>query len=280
MIRWPGGLDTPTAYEGPCRWTGACRHLLRRRPRRIPTWPTAGTPCPPGSARASWTTSTASRAHAGGGLREPRPALRPAAARLPGARLQLAQGACCRSRRRDFTWSRPTSAATAAPRAGTSTTTTTSRSFSLLNMVRDALGLVVGARLPLGRRSGRARFRLARRRLVRAGAARRVPLGGADERAVRGPAGAAVRHRDTPRRRSRAGRHPRRAGGAAPAAQALPVVLHDARGRTTTCALPAGRARFPARLLPHQERRLDGRTGRSRSRPGPPTSWRSCRATT
>ena len=50
------------------------------------------------------------------------------------------------------------------------------------------------ARLPLGRRRGRARFRLAGRGLVRAGPAGRLPLGRADERAVRRPAAAAVRH--------------------------------------------------------------------------------------
>ena len=52
-----------------------------------------------------------------------------------------------------------------------------------------------GARLPLGRVGRRARFRRLDRRLVRAGAARRVPLAGADERAVRRAARPAVRHR-------------------------------------------------------------------------------------
>ena len=61
-------------------------------------------------------------------------------------------------------------------------------SFRMLNLVRDALGPRLGARLSLGRGRGRARLRLAGRGLVRAGAARRVPLGGADERAVRRPA--------------------------------------------------------------------------------------------
>ena len=53
----------------------------------------------------------------------------------------------------------------------------------------------VGVRLSLGRCRGRPRFRQPGRGLVRAGAARRVPIGRADERAVRRPAAAAVRHR-------------------------------------------------------------------------------------
>ena len=53
----------------------------------------------------------------------------------------------------------------------------------------------LGARLSLGRGRGRPRLRLAGRGLVRAAAARRVPLRGADERAVRRPA---ARCRSTP----------------------------------------------------------------------------------
>ena len=51
------------------------------------------------------------------------------------------------------------------------------RSFRLLNAVRDQLGLVQALELRFGRCRGRARFRLAGGRLVRARAARRVPLG-------------------------------------------------------------------------------------------------------
>ncbi len=43
----------------------------------------------------------------------------------------------------------------------------------------------------------------------------------------------------------------------AAAAQALPVVLLDASGQREHVACQAGRARFPARLLPPQERRLE-----------------------
>src|SRR5205085_2237627 len=50
---------------------------------------------------------------------------------------------------------------------------------------------------------------------------------------------------------------PRGAGGAAETAQALPVVLRDADGQCPDHALPTGRAQFPARLLPPQERRLE-----------------------
>ena len=155
------------------------------------------------------------------------------------------------------------------------------RSFRLLNAVRDALGLVAA----LGNRSVAAvvgaRFRLPGRRLVRAGAPRRVPLGGADERAVRRPARPAVRYRGPEAARGgvRAG-HPRCPGEARPAAQALPVVLLDATGQCRHVALPAGRARVPARLLSPQERRLAGRTGRSGWRAGPPRNWRRCRPTT
>ena len=71
------------------------------------------------------------------------------------------------------------------------------------------------------------RLRLAGRGLVRADPARRFPLGGADERAVRRPAVGASRAvaESTPRSR-------------APRPEALPVVLHDARGRRATCTLP------------------------------------------
>ena len=58
------------------------------------------------------------------------------------------------------------------------------RPFRMLNAVRDALGLVAA----LGHRSiarrRRPRFRRRDRGVVRAGSARRVPLAGADERAV------------------------------------------------------------------------------------------------
>ena len=71
-------------------------------------------------------------------------------------------------------------------------------SFRLLNLVRDALGLVSAFGYRTCRRRGRPRFRLLGRRMVRAGAARRVSRGRADERAVRGPAAAAVQHRGWP----------------------------------------------------------------------------------
>ena len=53
----------------------------------------------------------------------------------------------------------------------------------------------VGVRLPQRRRRDRARFRQSGRGVVRADAARRVSFGGADERAVRRSAAAAVQHR-------------------------------------------------------------------------------------
>ena len=73
-------------------------------------------------------------------------------------------------------------------------------SFRLLNLVRDALGLVSA----FGYRSVDAvighDFGSLGRGVVRAGAARRVSIGRADERAVRGPAATAVRYRRRPPR--------------------------------------------------------------------------------
>ena len=56
--------------------------------------------------------------------------------------------------------------------------------FRILNMVRDALGLVLALGYRSGRGRGGARCRLAGRGVERADAARRVPLGGHDELAV------------------------------------------------------------------------------------------------
>ena len=143
-------------------------------------------------------------------------------------------------------------------------------------------GAGLGARLPLGGGGGRARLRLAGRGLVRAGPAGRVPLRGADERAV---SPARRRSRSTPPTRRTAGaaagpEHPRRARGADAAAQALPVVLLDARGQRQHAQLPAGRPRLPARLLPLQERGLEGEQAAPAQVAGPPASWRRCRPTT
>ena len=115
-------------------------------------------------------------------------------------------------------------------------------SFRLLNLVRDALGLVSA----FGYRTVDAvvghDFGSFGRGMVRAGAARRVSIGGADERAVRRTAAAAVRHRRCaakPKpRRSRASR----TRGAAAAAQALSMVLLDARGQRRHAPRAAGRA--------------------------------------
>ena len=76
-------------------------------------------------------------------------------------------------------------------------------SFRMLNTVRDIARPRIGARLPLRRRRGRARLRLAGLRLVRAGAAGRFPLRHADERAVPGTACDPVRHRGRAARRRR-----------------------------------------------------------------------------
>ena len=114
-------------------------------------------------------------------------------------------------------------------------TTTTSRRSARSTWSGDVVGPGLRVRLPLGRRRRSATTSgLAARGLVRGRAPGRVPLGGDDERAVRRPACAAVRHRRCgrrPRATGRRWRHDlRRAGGADAAAQALPAVLHDARG--------------------------------------------------
>ncbi len=155
-------------------------------------------------------------------------------------------------------------------------------SFRMLNLVRDVLGLRLGARLSLGGGRDRARLRLAGGGVVRAGAARRVPLGGADERAVRRSAALPF---DTARsgaaRRVDRAQHPRRAG-----ARSTPPRKHYQWYYSTRAAddnmrkCAAGRARLPARLLPLQERRLEREQALSARRPGRPASWRSCRPTT
>ena len=124
-------------------------------------------------------------------------------------------------------------------------------SFRLFNLVRDALGLVAA----LGYRSVAAVIGHdfgSPVAALRAAAAGRVSRRGDDERAVSRPAFAQ-------RRRAVRGKHPRRARQARPAAQALSMVLLDSRGERRHARLPARHPRFPARLLPLQERRLGGK---------------------
>ena len=124
----------------------------------------------------------------------------------------------------------------------------------------------VGAGLPLGGRGGRPRLRLAGGGLVRADPARRVPLGRADERAVSpGRRALPFDTADAPPQPAAAPDCIHDELAALPrAAQALPVVLLDARGQrqhaararracTTSCApttttrAPTGRATSPFR---------------------------------
>ena len=152
------------------------------------------------------------------------------------------------------------------------------RPFRLLNAVRDTLGLA--SALGYRRVAGCwPRFRGGGRSLVRACAARCVRLAGADERALRRPAGAAIRYR------------PPSAGGAhraRPSMRRWPP-CHGRASTTSGTIRPAGqrpdvalsarRPRFPARLLPPQERRLEGEPAvGSRLERG--RSWRRCRPTT
>ena len=155
--------------------------------------------------------------------------------------------------------------------------------FRILNMVRDAIGLVyaLGYRSVAVRRG--ARRRLAGRGLERADPARHLPLGGDDELAVRGRAEPAVRHRQ--RRRAAAPgadrrRARRRAREAAAPAQVLSELSAHARGQRRHAACAAGPARVLPRLLPLQERRLESEQAVSRSRRAPPRRWRRSRPTT
>ena len=154
------------------------------------------------------------------------------------------------------------------------------RSFSLLNLVRDALGLVSAFGLRsvaavVGHDFGASVAAWCA--LVRPDVFRAVTL---DERAVRRSAADSVRYRQRARRREGAGSRSCGARGTAAAAQALSVVLFDARSQRRHAELPAGRACVSARLLSPQERRLAGQQAVIRSPPGPRTNWRSCRPTT
>ena len=162
-------------------------------------------------------------------------------------------------------------------------------SFRLLNLVRDALGLVSA----LGYRSVAAVIGhdfgspvAAWCALVRPDVFRSVVLMSAP---FAGPPALPFDTADAPPAAAAAPgpHHPRRPGRARPAAQALPLVLLDTRGRRQHAALPAGHPRLPARLLPSQERGLEGQqaassssAGRARSSPScrPTTSWSSTRA--
>ena len=175
--------------------------------------------------------------------------------------------------------SRRTSAAMAAPPAGAPTTTAICAPFRLLNAVRDALGLVAALGYRNGRGGGRARFRRLGGGLVRAGAARCVPLAGADERAVRRTAGTAVRHRR--QRREGAGGptiHEALAAcrgrasitsGTTRPGRRTPRCGNARRGCTTSCA-PTTTTKAPTGRQPAAPaRRLDRRR-----------NWRRCRPTT
>ena len=114
-------------------------------------------------------------------------------------------------------------------------------------------------------------------------AARRLPVGRDDERAVRRRAGAAVQHRERaaqPAAPAARRRDLRRAREAHAAAQALPALLPDARGEREHVASAAGAPRVPARLLPHEKRRLETEPPASARGANREPSGRSCRATT
>ena len=181
-----------------------------------------------------------------------------------------------------ITWWRPTCAATAAPPGGMANYDSDMRGFRLLNAVRDALGLVFA----IGYRSVAAvlghDFGSPVGGVVRAGAARRVPLRRIDERPVRRAARPAVRYSacHTASTRGRSGR-------CACAMAALPRprkhyqwYYSTRAGQRRHAALRPGRARVPACLLPSQKRRLDSRTSRSGWPAGPLKKWRRCRPIT
>ena len=147
----------------------------------------------------------------------------------------IAGARCCRRwRRRAITRSRPTSAATAAPPAGTPTIDGDLASFRFTNLLRDAIGVLFA----LGHRTAEAvvghDFGAAVAAYARAGAARHLQAHGADERARSADRPPCRSTRPTSRRPPRP-RHPCRAGSPAAAAQALPMVLLDAAGQRRTC---------------------------------------------
>ena len=154
-------------------------------------------------------------------------------------------------------------------------------SFRMLNIVRDIVGLVSA----LGYRSVAGvvghDYGSPVSGLVRAGAAGRVPLGDADERAVSRAARDPVRHRGCAARRAEVRPdHPRRSRRADAAAQALPLVLFDAPRQRRHDGLPAGHPRLPARLLPPQERGLESEQAAQAGGAGSPASSPRCRPTT
>ena len=209
------------------------------------------------------TASTASTMHVLEAGSNRRPARRAAAARLPGARLQLAQGDAAAGRRPATTWCARPARLRPHHRLGRATTTATWRRSGLLNLVRDAIGLARGARP--SRRSAVVGHDFgspvaAWCALVRPDVFRSR---GADERAVRpaapSPRGSRRRPRTTSTPRSR------RCRGRASITSGT-TSTREANADMRHCA--AGRARFPARLLPPQERRLARRTSPSRWRAG------------
>ena len=154
------------------------------------------------------------------------------------------------------------------------------RPFRLLNCVRDVLGLVAA----LGYREAAAVVGhdfgasvAAWCALVRPDVFRSLALMSAP---FAGPPELPFATDGKPPRRPAEPDDPRGAGGPAAAAQALPMVLLDPAGQCADVALQAGRPRFPARLFPPQERRLEGQPPASSSPPGAPRSWRRCRPTT
>ena len=129
-------------------------------------------------------------------------------------------------------------------------------SFRFMNLLRDSIGVLFA----LGHRTAEAVVGhdfgasvAAYAALVRPDIFKRMVLMSAP---FGGPPAVPFDTADKPPAAQGAG-HPRRARGPAKAAQALPVVLLDATGQREHVEGAPGRARFPARLLPSQERRLE-----------------------
>src|SRR5689334_7865933 len=101
--------------------------------------------------------------------------------------------------------------------------------------------------------------------MVRTTAAGYVSLPDLDERAVFRSASAATWYRRKAPGVTHWPDHPRGAGRLAAASQALPMVLLEPPRRGSNASLPARRSRFPARLFPPQERRLEGKSPPSAS---------------
>ena len=198
-------------------------------------------------------------AHVGSRLRDSGPASRAALARLPRARLQLAQGDGAVGIG-GVSRHRPRPARLRAHHRLGRLLRRRSRSLPHAQHGERRHRARLRPRAPLRGDGGGTRRGCAGRVLGRACQARHLPFGDDHELPVRGRAVAAVRHRQRRRpaapcayrRRARRG-----AREAQPSAEVLPELSAHTRGQRQHAACPAGPPRILPRLLPLQECRLE-----------------------